>query len=86
MDKRDLIAFAIHYGAWEEDMERYGSSPELVEGHLMRWRSFYVPSLTAPHHGDCVNVPITCMRCLTEAWYKMADNIIAATQEGVDDS
>jgi hypothetical protein len=49
---------------------------EFTEKHLKDWNNIYLPSLKKPHSGDCTKECHTCIRCLTETWFKFAKKLL----------
>jgi hypothetical protein len=93
MDKRDLMAFAVFCGDWETDArldpeeKAQALQDRRMDWLLAHWEKNFMTAREQPHWGDCVNVPMTCVRCQLDWWYDIADNILTAVGEaGTDGS
>jgi len=67
------IIHAIAFALFEGDITPDQGS---VQADLERWRRDWLPALEGPHHGSCVNIPTTCLRCMVEDYYRTAAEIV----------
>lgn len=61
---------------WVYDETIGDLSDDRIKTALYNWRRSFVPSLNSSHSGDCTTSPWTCIRCLTEHYYKRAEEIL----------
>ena len=59
----------------DEPYKNGESPPDLWTWKKIQWE------LSRPHHGDCTNEPMTCMRCFMEEVVKKAKWILGQLQE-----
>lgn len=74
---RETLALLIFMSDWlgDYDITLYDMSPKEATLLKEKWNNDFLPALNTEHYGDCVKVPMTCIRCYVETIMKKADEI-----------
>ena len=82
---KEKLAFAYYYKYYLFDCDLIHSKKELKSA-LTFWNQmkFSLRSkfwANGKHHGDCIGVPMACMRCQFEERYKVSEDIMGLDYE-----
>jgi hypothetical protein len=80
MEERDIIAGLLLVLDWVGD-GLGEDNPDDHERHIKylfetKWIQEFYPERESAHCGDCTNVPVSCIRCQIDNYYRLADILI----------